>query len=72
MLPFLAVRTGITVAELHTMSAAAVMSFFGEHAVQFMAEILDDPARAEGMTVAETIAWPAIKEAAALVGISGR
>ena len=67
VLPFVAARTSIPLADLYDMSAKTVMSFFGEHAMQLLAEIARHPDHVNTLSVAETLAWPAIKEAAALV-----
>ena len=66
VLPFLAARLNTTSAALFAQPRA-----FGEHAILFLQEVADQPARAHSMTAAEIKAWSEIKKAAALAGIHG-
>ena len=69
ILPFLSARLNTPIEELAAQPVNEVLRTFGEHTVLFLQEIVDQPARANALTIAEQKAWPAIKEAAALAGI---
>lgn len=69
MLPFLAARLGVSLAEMYEVRASIALEDFDAHAVQFLTEM--DAERAEDMTCAEVMAWPAICEVAAKVGLRG-
>lgn len=70
VLPFLAARLGVTIADLLPMLTTTVTGLFGRHAILFLRELTQDKSRTESMTDAEIKAWPAIKETAAMVGIN--
>ena len=69
VLPFLSARLGVSLAEMYEVRASIALNAFDAHAVQFLTEL--DAARAEDMTCAEAVAWPAICEVAAKVGLRG-
>ena len=69
VLPFLAARLNVPVSDLLTMPADTVARIFGRHVLLFIDERALNPARAVSMTEAEQTAFPAIQEAAKLVGL---
>ena len=71
VLPFLAARLNVAVSDLLAMPVDTVARIFGRHAFLFLDECALNPARAESLTEAERMAFPAIKEAAKMVGLGG-
>jgi hypothetical protein len=69
VLPFLAARLNVDVPDLLAMPAGTVARIFGRHAFLFLDECALNPTRAESLTEAERTAFPAIKEAAQMVGL---
>ena len=69
VLPFLAARLNVPVSDLLTMPADTVARIFGRHALLFLDECALNPMRAMSMTEAEQMAFPAIQEAAKMVGL---
>ena len=69
VLPFLSARLGVSLAEMYEVRASIALKAFDAHALQFLTEL--DAERAENLTCAEAMAWPAICEVAAKVGLRG-
>ena len=69
VLPFLAARLNVAVSDLLTMPTDTAARIFGRHAFLFLDECALNPSRAESLTEAERTAFPAIQEAAKLVGL---
>lgn len=69
VLPFLAARSGVPLAEMYGVRVSIAWTAFEAHAIEFLTEI--DAERAENLTCAEAMAWPCICEVAAKVGIRG-